>query len=576
MREYLSPYKSHVFMSLFLMLIVGAMAGMTAALIENITNDVLIERDMQALKFVSIAMVIIFTVKGLATYGHNSIMNKVGQKIIANIQSQMYTHIIKTDISFFDKNPSGKLVANMIADANTMRAAVAESITNLGKSALTLIFLIGLMLYKDWQLSLLTFFVFPVAGITMAIVGKKIRKITKKSLNEQGVFANFLTQTFQGVRQVKSYCMEDREIDVANGIIRKLYKYAHKSFKIAKLNTPINEFLSGTAGAILIFYGGYRIITEYGQVDALTPGELTAILTAFGLAYEPIKKLTNVNSSIQSGLGAAERVFGILDMKTKIKDKKGAVKLNLKKSPKVEFKNVKFAYDKGQDRAVDDVSISVPAGKTVALVGASGSGKTTLLNLVPRFYDLAKGDGEVKIAGKNVKDIRLKSLRSNIALVSQEVSIFNDTIRNNIAYGKPGASEEEIVEAAKTAFAHDFIMKELPNGYDTELGENGSNLFGGQRQCISIARALLKNAPILLLDEATSALDTQSEREVQKAIERLQKNRTTLVVAHRLSTIVNSDIIYVLKDGKIAEHGTHDELIKHEGVYEGLYLLQKK
>lgn len=576
LKEYLAPYKSQVFLSLFLMLIVGAAAAGTAALIENITNDVFINRDMQALKFVSIAMVSLFFVKGLATYGNGVIMNKVGQKIIADIQKKLYSHMIRADISFFDKTSSGKLVANMVADANTMRGAVAESITRLGKSVLTLLFLMGLMIYKDWKLSLLTFFVFPIAGIVINIIGKKIRKLSKKNLSEQGVFASFLTQTFQGVRQVKSYCMEDKEVEEASNIVNKLYKYAHKSFKISKLTTPINELLSGSAAAVLVFYGGYRIVSEYGQPGALTAGELTAILTAFGLAYEPIKKLSNVNSQIQVGLGAAERIFAIIDMKAKIKDKKGAKKLELKRSPKIEFKDVNFAYEGCDDKAIDNVSIKVPAGKTVAFVGSSGSGKSTLLNLVPRFYDVQKGDGEIKVAGKNIKDVKIKSLRENIALVSQDVVIFNDTVRANIAYGNPLATEEEIVEAAKTAFAHDFIMNELPNGYDTVLEENGGNLSGGQKQRISIARAILKNAPILLLDEATSALDTQSEREVQKAIEKLQKNRTTLVVAHRLSTIVNSDIIYVLKDGKVQEFGTHEELINDKGVYEGLYLLQQK
>ncbi|MCT4575595.1 MAG: ABC transporter ATP-binding protein/permease [Alphaproteobacteria bacterium] len=573
MREYLKPFLPQVFISILLMLVSGLMTAMTASIMEKITNDVLIDRDINMLRFISLAMIGVFFFKGVATYGHNTIMNRVGQRIVANIQKQLYSHIIREDMSFFDTNNTGNLVANMVADANTMRSAVADSITKLAKSSLTLVFLVGLMLYKDWKLSLLTFFVFPIAGVTIAWIGKRIRKISKQNLAQQGVFASFLTETFQGIRQVKSYCMEKHEESKAKEIINMLFKYANKSFKISKLTTPVNELLSGGAGAVLIFYGGYRIIQEYGQVGALTPGELTSILTAFGLAYEPIKKLSNVNSSIQTGLGAAERVFAIIDNKPKIKNKKGAKDLLISKSPEIEFNNVEFSYDGVDDKAIDGVSLKVPEGKTVAFVGGSGSGKSTLLNLVPRFYDLQ--EGSIKIAGKDVRDVKLKSLRENIALVSQDVCIFNDTVRNNIAYAKPSASEEEIIAAAKAAYAHDFITNDLLDGYDTVLGESGSNLSGGQKQRISIARALLKNAPILLLDEATSALDTESEREVQKAIDSLATNRTTLVVAHRLSTIVNSDVIYVLKDGKIVEKGSHNELIKHKGIYEGLYLLQK-
>jgi len=558
---YLRPYKSTVAGAAVFMAVAAAMTGAMAYLMESIIDDVFTAKNVSQLWPVALMVFGSFFFRGIATYGHTVMMSKVGQRIIADVQNDMFSTLLKADLSFFHERSSGELMSRMISDANIMRAAVSDSLTSMGKSVLTLMVLMGVMFYQDWKLTIITLFVFPMAAFFVARLGKKLRRVATDAQEQTAQFSGLLGQVFQGIRHVKSYGMEGAEEQRIGHSVESIYRLMYKAFRVSALATPMSEILSGAAIVTIIVYGGYQVMEGVS-----TAGKLFSFITAFLLAYEPMKRIAKLNNTFQIGLAAAERVFFILDNKPSIRNKYKAKKLKLKKATLL-LENMNFTYPDGT-QALRDVSLVIPAGKTVALVGASGSGKSTILNLIPRFYDL--DTGSILINGIDIRDVTLKSLRGHMALVSQEIAIFDDPIKDNIAYGSKNASDKDIIKAAKMAAAHDFIM-ELPEQYNTCGGEHGVKLSGGQRQRIAIARAMLRNAPILLLDEATSALDTQSERLVQAALEKLQKGKTTLIVAHRLSTIMNADLIYVMDRGQIVEQGTHKELLKKKGFYADLY-----
>ena len=420
------------------------------------------------------------------------------------------------------------------------------------------------MFYQDWLLSLIAFFAFPIAIFPIVNLGKRIRAVTLDTQEEYGIFTTVLEQTFQGARVVKAYNSEDYEKARVRQIAERLFGLVFKSMRIRSLASPVMETLGGLAVALVIFYGGYRVI---GQ--SMDPGSFFSFITALLLAYEPVKRLANLNATLQEGLAGAERLFAMLDLKPGIKEQPNARDLAIKNG-EIKLNNIAFSYVDEQ-KVLNDISLNIPAGKLVALVGPSGSGKSTILNLIPRFFDVDAGN--ITIDGSELREITFASLRKNIGLVSQEITLFDDTIKANISYGQPTASEEKITEAAKNALAHDFIM-EMPEGYDTYVGEQGIKLSGGQRQRLAIARAMLKDAPILLLDEATSSLDAESESLIQQALFKLMKGRTTLVIAHRLSTIIDADLIYVVDKGEIVESGDHNTLIKNGGPYSRLYSVQ--
>ena len=411
----------------------------------------------------------------------------------------------------------------------------------------------------------ISFFIFPVAVYPIVRLGKRMRKVTANTQEENGLFTAILDQSFQGIRVVKAYGMEKYETSRVSGLVERIFKLNIKSNRIRALSSPIMETLGGIAVAIVIVYGGFRVIHQN-----LDPGSFFSFITALLLAYEPMKRLANLNASLQEGLAGAQRMFDLIDMVSGIQERPGAKAMQVPVNGSIRLEHIGFAYVEGQP-ALKDGDMSIPSGKTVALVGPSGAGKSTILNLIPRFYDV--DEGSITIDGTDVRDVTLESLYANISLVSQEVMLFDDTVRANIAYGRPGASEADIEDAARHAAALDFIQ-ELPQGFDTMVGERGIKLSGGQRQRLAIARAILKNAPILLLDEATSSLDTESERHVQQALDHLMKDRTTLVIAHRLSTIVGADLIYVIQNGAIIEQGSHAVLLARNGAYEKLYALQ--
>jgi len=561
---HIAPQRARLALALIFMLVSAAMTGLMAQLMEPVMDQVFEMRNRALVLPIAAGVFAAFLLRGLATYAHSILMNHIGQRIVADLQGRLYGHLLGNDLAFFHATTAGQLLSRVINDVTVMRDAMGECLTSMGKSALTLVVLVGVMFYQDWMLATGAFLAFPVAGLFVARMGKRMRRVSALTQEELGQFSTILNQTFQGIRHVKAYGMESHEQARVSRIIERMFSLIHSAFRTAAVTTPVTEMLSGVAIVTVIIYGGFRVID-----GASTVGELMSFITAFLLAYEPLKRMSKLNARLQSGLAATERVFALIDTRPEILDRPDAAPLAVEHFD-IRFEGVSFAYGP-QAPALHTLSLVVPAGRTVALVGPSGAGKSTVLNLIPRFYDVDQG--RVLVGGADIRSVTMASLRRHIALVSQEVALFDDTIRANIAYGRIDAGEEEIIAAARAAAAHDFITG-LPGGYDTMVGEHGVKLSGGQRQRIAIARAMLRDAPILLLDEATSALDTESERLVQDALRSLRRGRTTLVIAHRLTTVIDADCIYVLDRGQVAESGTHAELLRLGGLYSRLYGLQ--
>ena len=563
-RDFMRPHLPRILLAFLLM---GAAAGSTALrawLMQPVLDRIFVGRDGSLLLLIAGGALVIAIVKGLADYGEAVLMNRVGQRVIADVQIALFTRLMRADLAYFHAHSSGTLISRFTSDAVLLRSAAANVLGAIGKDALTVLFLVGVMFYQDWLLALVSFFVFPLAIHPIVNIGRRMRRVSANTQAEIGQLTTLLSQTFQGARLVKAYGMEGYEERRAAGLFERVFALIDRATRTRSRASPMMETLGGAAIAIVILYGGHQVITQ-----ARTPGAFFSFITALLLAYQPLKSLANLNASLQEGLAAAQRIFQILDVEPTIRDDPGAAPLRVG-GGEIRFEAVRFGYA-AQAVAIDGISLTVPAGRTVALVGASGAGKSTLLNLIPRFYDV--DEGSITIDNQDVRDVTLASLRGAVALVAQEVTLFDDTLRANIAYGRFGASAVEIEAAARAAGADGFI-RELPNGYDTQVGEHGVRLSGGQRQRLAIARAMLKDAPILLLDEATSALDSESERQVQAALRTLIRGRTTLVIAHRLSTVQNADLICVVDRGHIIESGRHAELLARDGPYARLYAMQ--
>ena len=563
-RDHIRRYVPRLGAALCCMVLVAASTAAIAYVMKPVVDDVFVNRDRDILIVVAISILIIFMVKGLSTFGQTVLMTHVGQRVIADMQIRMFSHLMVADLAYFQRNHTGTLISRFTNDVNLLRGAASHVVIGIGKDLISLMFLIAVMFERDWLLALCSFFIFPLAIFPIIKIGRRMRRVSANTQTEWGRLTTLLDETFAGARHVKAYGMETYESDRAAKAANLIFRLNLKAGVTRAFSHPIMETLGGTAVMGVILYGGWQVID-----GARTAGDLMSFITALLLAYEPMKRLAAMNANLQEGLAAAQRLYTVLDIKPDIVDAPGAKALDIDKG-EIILDNVTFAYEPGKN-AIDGISLDVPAGKTVALVGPSGSGKTTILNLIPRFFDVTTG--AVRIDGQNVRDVTLQSLRGAIALVSQEICLFNDTIAANIAYGRPDASRDDIRRAAEIAAASEFIER-LPKGYDTVVGERGLTISGGQRQRIAIARALLKDAPILLLDEATSALDSESERVVQAGLEKLMEGRTTLVVAHRLSTITSADLIYVLEDGHVIERGTHAELLALGGTYARLYRIQ--
>ena len=561
---YVRRYWRRLALALVCMAVVALATAAMTQLMKPIINEVFVARNADMLLPIALAALAVFAAKGIATYGQGVLMSFVGFRIVADIQQQLFDRLVEADLGFFHSTPPGGLVARFINDVNLLRRAVSDTLTGIGKDTLTALALIAVMFKEDWLLASLAFLAFPTAIYPITRIGRRMRKVSGSTQVQVGLLTGLLDEVFQGIRHVKAYGMEGFERARANDAVETVFQLNQKAARTRNALHPIMELLGGLAIVAVILYGGSRVID--GVKD---PGSFFAFITALLLAYEPMKRLARLNANLQEGLAAAERVFEVIDSRPEIRDRPGAQEIG-RAAGAISFQDVSFAYHE-KAPALFDLDIEIAAGETVALVGLSGAGKSTVLNLIPRFYDVDAG--AIRLDGTDIRDLTLESLRRQVALVSQEIILFDDTLKANIAYGRPEASQAEIEAVARAAGAHDFIAA-LPEGYETRVGPRGAKLSGGQRQRVAIARAMLKEAPILLLDEATSALDSESERHVQGALAELMVGRTTLVIAHRLSTVREADRIYVLDKGRVIEEGRHAELLAKGGAYARLHALQ--
>jgi subfamily B ATP-binding cassette protein MsbA len=563
-RDFIARHIGKLALAFVCMGVAAASTALRAWLMEPVLDRIFVGREESLLLLLGGAALVLAIVKSLADYGDTVLMNRVGLRLVTDVQMALYARLMRADLAYFNRNASGLLISRLTNDVGLLRNAAANTLAAIGKDALSVIFLVGVMFYQDWVLALMAFAAFPLAIRPVVQIGRRMRRVSANTQAEYGQLMTLLNQTFQGARIVKAYGMEAYEQSRAAALFERIFALTDRANRTRARAAPMMEALGGAAVAIVILYGGHQVIT-----GARTPGAFFSFITALLLAYTPIKAIAILNASLQEGLAAAQRIFEVLDIEPEIRDRPEATPLPVAVG-EVCFDRVSFGYQP-DTIALNGVSLTVPAGGSVALVGPSGAGKSTLLNLIPRFYDVT--GGAISIDGRDVRKVTLASLRGAISLVAQEVILFDDTVRANIAYGRFGASQAEI-EAAAEAAAADRFIRELPQGYDTIVGEHGLRLSGGQRQRLAIARAMLKDAPILLLDEATSSLDAESERQVQAALRTLMRGRTTIVIAHRLSTIVDADLVCVLDRGRIVEIGQHAQLLSSEGLYTRLYRTQ--
>jgi len=559
------PYSSKFMIASFCMLVVGATTSSLAFLIKPALDDIFLKKDVSTLKWLPVAVIVIYLVKGVCTYLQSVIMSFIGLRIVNQLRNRLYEQIQKQSLAFFSQHPTGILMSRITNDVGTIQFAVSEAVTSLLKDSFTLICLIFVIFYRDWQLAIIAMIVFPLTIYPITKFGKKMRSVATSTQITMGSLTSILQETISGARIVKAFCMEKYENERFVAENERLFKFNMKSVSVNAISSPLMEFLGGLGIGAIVFYGGYSVVQGKS-----TPGTFFSFLAALLMLYEPIKRLTNSNNTIQNGIAGAQRVFSIIDLTPDIQDKPNALDIP-PVSHSIDIENVEFRYEKKP--VLKNINLSIKAGEVIAFVGMSGGGKTTLVNLIPRFYEVS--EGRITIDGHDIRDVSLQSLRRQIAMVTQQTILFNDSVRNNIAYGNIEKNDDDIISVAKAANAHDFIMK-MPKGYETNIGELGTKISGGEKQRLSIARALLKNAPILILDEATSSLDTEAEREVQEALDLLMKGRTTLIIAHRLSTIRNADRIIVLVNGEIIEEGDHETLMRKKGEYFRLYNLQFK
>jgi subfamily B ATP-binding cassette protein MsbA len=560
-RTQIKKYIPELSLTFLFIILTSLTTAATAWLLDPAIKEIFENKNIKMLYFIPLAIVLTFVIKAFSIYGTRIVTIKVGIKIIKNIQILMAKKFLLSDISHITKKHSGRYLSNFTSDTGVLFGVLTGVVVTLFKESFTLIALLGLMFYHDWQLSLLAIIMIPIAAFSSKNLGKKMGKKVNISLEASDKFMKFLSEMIKGSWLIKIYQKEEEELKRIGMVIDERFKAIRKVEQTRLGAGPIMEIISAMAIAIVVFFAGYR-----SMQGAITLGEFVSFLAALMLAYQPVRALAGINIGIQEGIAAAKRIYEIIDQKNEIYHDENAPSLKLNNAS-IEFKNISFTYPDGT-HALKNLSAKIEGGTKVGLVGISGSGKTTFLNLIPRFFHLK--NGSILIDNQNINDINLNSLRKEISLVSQDVILFDDTIRTNILYGNAFASNEEIIEACKFAAAQDFVEK-LPNKYETIIGENGIKLSGGQKQRLSIARAILKNSSIILLDEATSSLDSESESVIQKAIENLTKNKTTIIIAHRLSTVMNCDKILVFENGQIIEEGKHEFLVNNSSTYKKLY-----
>ena len=562
--EFLRPYVwPHFLVATICMLGYGATDGALPFVVQWMMDDVFVKKNVTNLYYVPLAVIGIFLIRGILNFGHSYLSDYVGLRIVQDVRNRLVRHLQYMSLSFFSRHPSGTLISRVSSDVTLLRFALTDALVSLLKDSTSLIVLVTVAFMMDWFLASIAFVVFPASVLPVMRLSRKVKRFAKRGQISTGTLTAFLQESIQGNRIVKAFGMEEYENQRFAKENQRLFRQSLRASRIRGMVAPVMELLAAFGIGGVVWYGGSSVVG-----GARTTGEFMAFMTAMFLMYQPFKSLTRTYTSVHQGLAGAERVFEILDESPGVTDRSEA-RTAPRFSRAIEFHDVSFAY--GATPVLKGVNLVIRAGEMVALVGISGAGKSTLADLIPRFYDV--GSGRITMDGIDIRDLTLGSLRAQIGIVTQHTFLFNDTVRNNIAYGDPKRGMEDIVAAANAAHAHEFVTA-MPKGYDSMVGELGMQLSGGQRQRLAIARALLKDAPILILDEATSSLDSESERLVQDALENLMTTRTTLVIAHRLSTIRKADRIVVLVDGEIAEEGTHEELLSLKGAYSRLHSLQ--
>ena len=563
--NYTKRFVGKIFIAIFFSIIVASSTSAIAWLLDPAIKKIFVDKDEKLIFIIPFAIIIAFASKGISLYLAKVIMIEVGQEIKKDVQKDMITSLIKADTSIIDEKHSGKFVSNLTFDTTLIVNLVSTALLSLFKDSLTLVFLLCVMFYQNWKLSLIAMIMIPLASLAAKSLGKRITKVTTETQIKSEELTKHLMEIFKNHKLIKIFQTENFEINRMDTFLKSFLEKGKKIAIVFVRASPIMEILTGIMIALLIYFSGKLIINGELEIN-----NFFSFLAAMMLAYQPVRALATLNLSINTGLSAAKRILPIIDTENKIVEKENNIEFKINKG-EIKFENCSFKYNKSENLVLDGLNISLAGGKMTALVGYTGAGKSSILNLIPRFYDCDEGD--IKIDNQSIYSIKIKDLRKNISLVTQDVTLFDDTIKNNILYANPNATEEELIEVVKKSSVNEFVEK-LPEKFDTVIGENGIRLSGGEKQRISIARAMLKKSPIILLDEATSSLDAETESKIQNAMEILTKNKTTLVIAHRLSTILNANKIFVIDKGKISDSGTHAELIESSKIYKNFYQKQ--
>ena len=561
-KDYSKKYINQILLSAFFAILVAGSTSAIAWLLDPAIKKIFVEKDQSLILMIPFLIILTFTTKGFALYFAKAIMISVAEEIKKTLQSEMVKSLINADTKLIDQKHSGKFISNLTYDVNHITNMLSTAILSLFKDSLTLLGLLFVMFYQNWKLSLIALIMIPIAGIASKTLGKRIGKVVTEAQEKSGFLNTHLIELFKNHKLIKIFQREDYESKRTDNHLNELKDKNIKINTVFVRLSPIMETLTGIMIAILIFYSGKLALQ--GEIEI---GNFFSFLAAMMLAYQPVRALSGMNMMLKQGLSAANRILPIIDNQNKIADHEDSQNINITHSG-IRFNNINFRYNTEEKNVLSNVSLDIVGGKMTSLVGHSGSGKSTILNLIPRFYDVQSGD--ILIDNQSIYKVKIKSLRDKISLVSQDTTLFDDTIKNNIKYAKNDVTDEEIIAAAKFSYAHEFIDK-LPNGYETIIGENGVRLSGGEKQRLSIARAMIKKSPIILLDEATSSLDAETESKIQDALKILTKDKTTIVIAHRLSTILNSDQIYIIDSGNVVANGKHEELLKNSSLYKNFY-----
>tara|TARA_Y100001970_G_scaffold249933_1_gene321036 strand:- start:6616 stop:8355 length:1740 start_codon:yes stop_codon:yes gene_type:complete len=566
-KNYTSKFLGKIFISIFFSLIVAASTSAIAWLLDPAIKKIFVDKDQSLLLTIPLAIIIAFSMKGLSLYLARTTLMKVAQEVTKMLQYDLMKSLINADTELINKKHSGKIISHLTYDISLMTNLISTVILNIFKDSLTLIGLLGVMFYQNWKLAFFAIIMIPLASAAARSLGKRMGKITTEAQVESGNLNSYIIEIFKNHKIIKIFQKEKYEYSRAENVLNRLKDKMLKINIVLTRASPIMETLTGFMIAGLIYYSGKLIF-----IGELEINNFFSFLAAMMLAYQPVRSLATLNMTINQGLSSGQRILPLIEAKKKVIEKIDSKDLEIKKG-EIIFQNINFNYEKDENKILKDVNLKIDGEKMTSLVGHSGAGKSTILNLIPRFYDAESGN--ILIDNTSIYDTKISSLRSNISLVSQDVTLFDDTIKNNISYGNSSASDEEIFQAIKLSFCKEFIDN-LPNKENTIIGENGVRLSGGEKQRISIARAMLKKSKIILLDEATSSLDADTEHKIQEAVNFLTKNRTTLVIAHRLSTVMSSDLIYVVENGEIVASGKHNNLLENSEIYKNFYEKQLK